>query len=169
MKRDLIVIGGLVLGLVGLLLFQAYLGKVVRQRFEAQGIAVQIDNLNIKAEVADTNEKRHKGLGGRDSLPQEAGMLFVFEEENFHPFWMKDTKIPLDIIWISSAKEVIDLTPNVAPQPNVSDFELKVYRPRVKARYALEIGAGMAAKNGVSVGDRANFEIPEKTAYWSVF
>ncbi|MBN1870125.1 MAG: DUF192 domain-containing protein [Candidatus Omnitrophica bacterium] len=68
----------------------------------------------IKAEVARTPEARAQGLQGRDSMPYDEGMLFVFPSSNRQSFWMKDTYIPLDIIWMDSRKRVVFIIPNVS-------------------------------------------------------
>src|SRR3989344_8940875 len=61
---------------------------------------IKIGQKTIFIEIADTQEKQKKGLSGRDNLPEDSGMLFVFKEEGHHQFWMKDMNFSIDIIWI---------------------------------------------------------------------
>lgn len=79
----------------------------------------------------------------RKDLEENQGMLFVFEEENIYPFWMKNTLIPLDILWINSQKEIVFIYKNAQPcfyEP------CPLINPRVKARYVLEIRGGSSEK-----------------------
>jgi uncharacterized membrane protein (UPF0127 family) len=99
---------------------------------------VQIGEQSWNVEVAKTPEQRQQGLMLREKLEPSAGMLFVFEEEDFHAFWMKNTLIPLDVIWIGEDLKVVDvqtLTPCVAE-------ECLNFRPSEKAKYVLEVAAG---------------------------
>ena len=103
-------------------------------------------------EVADTPEKRTVGLMGRTTLPQNSGMLFVFEREEPWSFWMKDTLIPLDFIWISEQGVITYLINNVQPEPGKSDDKLTIYQPGDKALYTIEVNAGTVDRLGLKVG-----------------
>lgn len=116
---------------------------------------VTISNHQVKVEVADTIESRAKGLGGRESLPANDGMLFVFPQPDKYGFWMKDMKIPLDFIWIRN-HEVVEITHDVYYQPNVLDAVLTIYRPAQPVDQVLEVNAGWAAENNIKVGDSVN-------------
>ncbi len=105
----------------------------------------------FKAELAETSEKHQKGLMFREYLDQNAGMLFIFEEEEIYPFWMKNTLIPLDIIWINKDKEIIYIEENVPPckaDPCLS------YSPNKEALYVLETNANLAEKYSFKEGDK---------------
>lgn len=107
----------------------------------------------IKAEVSDTKEKRGKGLGGRESLATDAGMLFVFEKEDFYPFWMRGLKFPLDFVWIRGDK-IVDITENVAPpQPNQSDDTLPIFQSKEMVDKVLEVNGGTVQRLGIKVGN----------------
>ena len=99
---------------------------------------VKVNEYAIKVKIADTLQTRTIGLMFRESLCDECGMLFVFDEEDYHGFWMKNTKIPLDIVFISNTSKVVDI---LSAEPCVKD-PCPVYLPREKARYALEINRG---------------------------
>lgn len=83
-------------------------------------------------------------------------MLFVFQQEGEYPFWMKNTKIPLDMIWINKDREVVFVAKNVRPCEADSCFNIM---PDGDALYALEINAGLADNIGIKQGDRFDFEI----------
>lgn len=110
----------------------------------------------FNVEVASTLAARTKGLMYRQNLADDAGMLFVFGSEDVYPFWMKNTFIPLDIIWIGENKEVVYIAKNVQP---CKTFICPSVSPARRAKYVLEINAGKADEAGLKVGDRLNFEL----------
>ena len=107
-------------------------------------------------EIAATPAERARGLMNRESLAQDSGMLFVFSAESPLNFWMKNTLIPLDILYMDSDGVVVDIQ-TMIPQPSVSDSELREYPSAAPAQYALEINAGLAGSLGFAVGDQAYF------------
>ncbi len=107
-------------------------------------------------EIADTPDERSVGLMNREFLPQDAGMLFVFDGEEVLSFWMRNTLIPLDILYMDFAGVVVDIQ-TMIPQPGVSVGELRTYPSAAPAQYALEINAGLAEQYGFMVGDLALF------------
>jgi uncharacterized protein len=111
-----------------------------------------VGNTKIEVEIADTQAERSLGLSSRDSLPDDHGMLFVFDSADRYGFWMKDMKFPLDFIWISQGK-VIQVMPDIAPQPGVADDSLKVYKPDAAVDQVLEVNAGWAVQQGIKPGD----------------
>src|SRR3989338_3498706 len=119
---------------------------------------LQINNIVLKVEVADTPPKRSKGLGGRTSLAQDLGMLFVFERPDKYPFWMKGLNFPLDFIWIKDDK-VVDILANVSPtSPNQKDSQLPIYSAKVEVDKVLELNGGMAQKLNIQVGDSVKLQ-----------
>lgn len=115
---------------------------------------VTINDKGIGVEIARTPEERIKGLSGRDFLDADSGMLFVFEEEKgAQVFWMKETLIPLDIIWIKDGK-IIEINKNVpVPAKNTPDNKLSTYSAGVPVDYVLEVNAGFSDSNSIKVGD----------------
>tara|TARA_A100001015_G_C14753034_1_gene618369 strand:+ start:295 stop:690 length:396 start_codon:yes stop_codon:yes gene_type:complete len=95
----------------------------------------------FKVELANTDKLRRKGLMYRLKLPRDHGMLFQFENEKKHTFWMKNTWIPLDIIWINKEMRIVDIKSNV--QTCYID-PCPTYTPKEKALYVLEINAGLS-------------------------
>ncbi|MEK7109131.1 MAG: DUF192 domain-containing protein [Patescibacteria group bacterium] len=100
----------------------------------------------FKVEVADTEGSRELGLGGRQTLPQGQGMLFIFDKPGAWGFWMKDTKFPLDILWARQDGTVTTIARNVAP----STYPKVFYPKAPDAKYVLEVSAGAA--EGIAEG-----------------
>lgn len=116
-------------------------------------IPARLGDVNIFIEVADTPEKRALGLGQRQSLPEDHGMLFVFGEGK-RPvrFWMKGMEFPLDMLFISDGK-VMQITKNAEPEPNTPESSLKAYVSDQPVEYVLEVNGGFTEKHGISVSD----------------
>ena len=110
----------------------------------------------FELEIAATPEQRSRGLMHRESLPEDVGMLFVFSSENTLSFWMKNTLIPLDILYIDSAGVVVDIQ-TMVPQPGAPSSELRTYPSAAPAQYALEINADLADTLGFQPGDQGYF------------
>ena len=106
----------------------------------------------INVEVASNFRERSIGLQYRSSLGKNEGMLFVFEESSFQGFWMKETFIPLDIIWIDNSKEIVHIKRRVPP---CEKDPCKVYKAPKIAKYVLEINSGYADTLGLMEGDIA--------------
>lgn len=119
---------------------------------------VRIGGLTVQAEVPE-GDAFTRGLGGYDSLTDDRGMLFVFQQPGEYGFWMKDMLIPIDIIWISADNQVVHVE-TAQPEPGVPDSQLTVYRPGAPALYVLEVRAGLAAEKDVRVGQEARIELP---------
>lgn len=117
----------------------------------------KIGDVSIPIEIADTPEKRSLGLGHRNSLPADQGMLFVFGEGK-RPvrFWMKGMEFPLDMLFISDGK-VFQIVANAQPEPGVSDLNLKAYISEEPVDYVLEVNGGFAEKHGIKKGDSFSF------------
>lgn len=113
----------------------------------------------IMAEIAATPSQRARGLMFRKELPNDHGMLFVFPKLDFWSFWMKNTLIPLDMIWLDENHRVVTLATHVPP---CSTENCPTYSPMQKALFVLEIRAGNAEKWKIGTGDILKFDIPEK-------
>lgn len=101
----------------------------------------------LNVEVAATGAERERGLMGRTALPDNAGMLFVFDRPQMLSFWMKDTLIPLSIAFIDSDGKIVDIQ-------DMQPLDETVRVSRVPAKYALEVNQGFFGKHGIKVGDR---------------
>ncbi len=106
-------------------------------------------------ELAQTSEELSQGLMHKESLAQDRGMLFIFPASGVYNFWMKNTKIPLDMIWINDKREVVFIKNNAQPcMENVCPS----MGPGVEAIYVLEINAGLAEKIGIKTQSRVTFK-----------
>lgn len=113
----------------------------------------------IHAEIADTARKRAEGLMYRDHLDKNRGMLFMFDEAQPWTFWMKNTKIPLDIIWMNERRQIVHIESNV-PICTRTDDGCRQYKPNEPALYVLELGGGMAEQFKLQKGATLRFHIP---------
>lgn len=111
----------------------------------------------ITAELAVTPAERERGLMFREKLEPDQGMLFVFEEEDLYSFWMKNTLIPLDIIWLNSHQQIVHIERDVPP---CQHDPCPGYRPRQPALYVLELKGGQAEANGLQLYQRISFVLP---------
>ena len=105
-------------------------------------------------EVADEPRERSEGLMFRESLDEDRGMLFVFGEEGEYGFWMKNTLIPLDIIWIDSEGEVVFISKDAQP----CNAQCPTIEPGKKALYVLELNGGVSGEIGLGIGDKIRIE-----------
>lgn len=105
-------------------------------------------------EVVADDEQRAQGLMFRDHLRPNTGMLFVFPSDGEYSFWMKNTLIPLDMLWIDVNQTVVHVKHDV--QPCRTD-DCPTYSPGVSARYVLELAAGEAKKHNLKAGDKLTF------------
>ena len=110
---------------------------------------VCINNKCFEVEVVRSQKERSKGLMYRKELPLNSGMLFIFDKEENHSFWMKNTLIPLDIIWINKNKEIVHIYKDAQPNSEES------INPGKDSLYVLEINAGEA---DFEIGDKVIFK-----------
>ncbi len=108
----------------------------------------------VLVEVARTDAERERGLMGRERLEPGHGMLFVFEEEGEHVFWMKNTLVPLDMIFIDGLGRIVGIVARAEP---LTSTERTAGRA---SRYVLEVPGGWAEEQGIKVGDGVRFEGP---------
>lgn len=121
---------------------------------KTQEAYVQINGNKIKVEIADTPDKQTLGLMFRNSLEQKTGMLFIFSEPQVLYFWMKNTLIPLDMIFIDENGKIIRIERNAQP---CETEPCKTYSSVEPARYVLEINGVESDKLGVKEGDKVGF------------
>jgi uncharacterized membrane protein (UPF0127 family) len=110
----------------------------------------------IQVEVADTPERRARGLSGRAHLVEDRGMVFPYARAERHGFWMLEMRFDIDIVWIRDDR-IVDVTRRALHDPT---GELPVYRPREPANLVLEVPAGTVEKLGWKIGDRVTAEPP---------
>lgn len=113
-------------------------------------IPLYVKDKEIQVEVAKTPEEKAQGLMGRGHLGKDEGMLFIFETEDHHGFWMKDTLIPLSIAFIDRKGQIVRIT-------DMRPLTLESHSPPQPILYALEMKKGWFSANGIKVGDIVRF------------
>jgi uncharacterized membrane protein (UPF0127 family) len=147
---------------LALLLFLLLAGCAGTETPNAAYAKITFANGNpVTAEIARTAEARSRGLMYRESLCGNCGMLFVFESSQKHSFWMKNTKIPLEMIFISENHTIVDIIENVPPCP-MRALQCPSYTPSAPAYFVLEVNAGVAKENGLKRGDELGIQFEGK-------
>ncbi len=111
----------------------------------------EVGSVEFEVEVADTSAKRTLGLMNRTNMPDNKGMVFVFDVEQIPSFWMKNTLIPLDMIFISADEKIVYIQRNAQP---CRTLECDHYKPDKLVKYVVEINGGLADKLGIREGQR---------------
>lgn len=120
---------------------------------------VKFGNSIVNVKVAHTSKQRAKGLMYTESMKEDDGMLFIFPYERQHTFWMANTYIPLDIIWINENMEIVHIEENVpsCTQPIKLQNLCKIYKPEAPAKYVVETNAGWTAENSITTDTPVEF------------
>jgi uncharacterized membrane protein (UPF0127 family) len=111
----------------------------------------------LQVEVMVKDEDRAMGVMFRPSLAQDRGLLFVFDRPDFHPFWMKNCKFAIDMVWLDEEKRVVHLAEAVPP---CKADPCPVYEPLRRASYVIEMNAGQARREKAVVGATVSFALP---------
>ncbi len=106
----------------------------------------------IDIEIADNDQRRARGLMYRKSIPENAGMLFIHDKPDILSFWMKNTYIPLDMVFVDAEKTIVTIHANTQPLREWS------YASTQPALYVVEVNAGYCAKNNIAEGDKIEFQ-----------
>mgnify|MGYP002725570779 CR=1 FL=1 len=106
----------------------------------------------ISVLVADSNRHLIKGLSGRKDFGKYNGMLFVFPTVDRYVMVMRDMNFAIDIVWLNNYR-IVDMAPNVKPEPGVSSLNLRQYQPRASSDMVLELPALFTSKNKLKIGD----------------
>jgi len=151
MNKKLKIIIFICLGIIALSLWLLLFPKSLNQP------TVSFENKSFQVEIAQSDEERQQWLMYRESLDEDRWMLFIFQNEWIHSFWMKNTLIPLDMIRINEIdweSRVVDIQ---TAQPCVTD-ECEIYKPVWDSLFVLEINAWLAEKYGIEVWDLVYIE-----------
>lgn len=144
------------------IILSVFVGLFILNFFESRRLRVveirfsENPDFLIFAELAKTMAQQARGLMFRESLGEKSGMLFVFLEERRRTFWMKNTKISLDLIFLSADKKIIDIKSDMAA---CDDDNCAVYSSAKPAKFVLEINSGLAKKWNLKEGDKLDFSI----------
>jgi uncharacterized membrane protein (UPF0127 family) len=117
-----------------------------------------VEKSSLLVEVADTDEERRRGLMFREELDENRGMLFTWDKTENRSFWMKNTLIPLDIIFIDEEKSIINIE-EAHPQPGANNSELRRYSSEEPARYVIEANINYTDRNGIQENDTVSFSL----------
>lgn len=155
MSLNKIIIGFIII----LLLFSAV---IIFQIKKAPPSTVTINNHTFNVQLATTLAQQEQGLSGIKSLPQNQGMLFIFNKPGSYAFWMKGMKFPLDIIFINNGK-IVSITEDAPVFTSANESNPPVYLPSGPANQALEINAGISKENGFKSGDTVDEKLVTPT------
>jgi uncharacterized membrane protein (UPF0127 family) len=108
--------------------------------------------VSIDIEIADDDAKREVGMMGRPIMDERQGMLFIYEEEQLTPFWMRNTILSLDMIFINKQRKIITIHKNTKP------FSDDTYSPTAMTMFVLEVNAGFTEKYGIKEGDMVSWK-----------
>lgn len=133
--------------LIGIVVIAGVLFLLTQEKDNSNRVCFSDKCVNV--EVVDTPAEREIGLMFRKSLGEDEGMLFIFENSGNYPFWMKNTLIPLDMIWINSDFKIVEIQTAVP----CTQEPCGVYGGKELAKYVVEVNAGFAEKNWIKVGD----------------
>lgn len=114
-----------------------------------------LSDVCVDLELAITDEEQRIGLMNRENLPTNAGMLFIYDSDSVKKFWMKNTLISLDIIWLDESDRIVHIESDV---PICKKDPCDIYGPDFPARNVLEVNAGFVEENDVWIGDRIRFK-----------
>ena len=121
--------------------------KPIKAKTESFIRVLATDKFKIPVYIADTAEKRTKGLSGLASIPADYGMFFIFDRSDYQGIWMKDMLFPIDIIWIDENYKIVHIEKNISP----NTFP-KIFTSPVKAKFVLELNANMGTAYDLNAG-----------------
>lgn len=155
MKKVLLVFGLLLVIIGGIVLLQNYLKTKNFISFNKTA-KITINNHTFELKVAKSGQEKEIGLSETNSLPENQGMLFIFDKPDYYSFWMKNMKIPIDIIYINN-DQIVSIENNAQPAKN-SDENPIIYTPTEPSDKVLEINAGLSEKYSFKKGDKVKYE-----------
>jgi hypothetical protein len=112
--------------------------------------------VKLRAELKTDPADMARGMMFRDQLPADRGMLFVHPAPGRYPYWMHNVRVPLDIIWLDSAKRIVEISPDTPPCLKPAS-DCPNYGGQSDAQYVLELAGGQAAKLGLAAGQQLQF------------
>ena len=128
--------------------------SVINLKAGPQFISMFMSDEEFLVEIADTDNKKAIGLMFRKEIPDNFGMLFVYSDEDYRGIWMKNTFVSLDLIFLNSSKEIIEIIYNVPP---CKKDPCKTYISKDKAQYVLELKGNRSKSLNLKTGDRIFF------------
>lgn len=156
MKKILLAFTVFLIILGALYFTQNFLGEKGTLSLFRKTPTITIGDRSFKVTVASSQQEREIGLSGTNSLQQDQGMLFLFEKPDFYPFWMRNMKFPIDIIYIKN-DTIVTIKSNAAPPEDNRENPI-IYTPTEPADKVLEIQAGLSEKYNFKNGDKVTIE-----------
>lgn len=153
--KKILILFVILFGLIFAVTFGKNLSKFNLPKNEKTPI-LKIGNHTFKLFVAKTTKEKEIGLSGKASLNQEYGMLFPFDKPDYYPFWMKDMKISIDMLFVENNK-IVSVFKNLKP-PKSKDETLEIIRPQKPADKVIEINSGLAEKYNIKPGDTVTIQ-----------
>jgi uncharacterized membrane protein (UPF0127 family) len=145
---------------LAVLLLSSFPAATLGESAVPRGRAVFGDGTKVSVEIADSPQTRERGLMFRERLTANEGMVFVFDRPGFYPFWMKNTLIPLDIVWLDPAGRIVSIAASVPP---CKADPCPTYAPAGNAMFVVELVSGFAREHGLKPGDGVTLEgVPRK-------
>jgi uncharacterized membrane protein (UPF0127 family) len=114
-------------------------------------------NASIRAEVADTERAREKGLMYRKSLGKDRGMIFYFDQTGYHAFYMYNTRIPLSVIFLNESLRIVDIQ-EMVPCMEREPSACPVYTPHAACKYVIEVNQAFVRKHRIKIGDEVRIQ-----------
>lgn len=151
MYKSKIVILAFVVLIITLLFFLLYPVKTA-----VSNPRLCVKNTCFNVTIAGTPAERERGLMFVTKMKPDAGMFFIFEQNGIYPFWMKNTLLPLDIIWIDENGEISFIKHSAQP---CFEYSCPVISPATEARYVLEVNAGAAERLQLQTGDAVIYPV----------
>lgn len=151
MKKKLIYILILAIFVIGILFYLVYTESKMNSNTNYVSLK---SGAKLKVELAKTNAEHERGLMYRENLDEDSGMLFIFDNEKVVNFWMKNTIIPLDMIFLDSNKKIVHIEFNAIP---CNKDPCKIYPSIYPVKYVIEVNSGYSEKNNINVGDKLEF------------
>ena len=151
-QKGFLFFGFISIALVAVLAVGGYL--FIQKVNETKTAQAAIGNELFTLEVADTDAQRQQGLSERDSLPENTGMLFVFNEPGDWRMWMVQMRFPIDIAWLDENKTIV----HIKHSANPAEYP-ETYKSPKPALYVVEVPDGTFNRLGVNVGDSISFKL----------
>ena len=156
--RKKLIVGGLVLISIFAWYFYYINTNTTCARKDDAVCKIDVNGEELNLTVAYSPKKQEKGLMFVEKLPKNTGMIFVYDNEQFMTFWMKNTLIPLSIAFVKANGKIVNIY-DMYPEPYASDYSLTRYASSEKVMYAIEVPLHWFREHNIKVGDTLNIPI----------
>lgn len=153
-KKVVVALTGIIISIFFVVVFIGEGGGVRECDLYLETKTISLGEQNFEVEVADYDKARYCGLSFKEGLEDSDGMLFVFENSDFHGIWMREMLFPIDIIWLDENYRIINLKIGASP-----DSYPEIFTPKSPARFVIEVREGVILTVDISIGDYAIIEL----------